>query len=289
MTHRFDPASLGDLDEPVWRYLQHAVSPGAPLGRGFINIRLRVPWSRLPALKLVHAESEDVARSGAGRAALEALWVMGTRDRRPVPVLQGRGDRARASRPALGTAAAIGQDGAMRAVVAYESMYGNTRQVAEAVAAGLEPLGEVEVVSVNQGDAGAADSADVLVVGGPTHMHGLATSMSRRQAAQAAEEEEDVSVEPGAADGPGLRKWLAQRSGDGRPAAAFDTRLDRSPVLTGAAARGIARRLRRRGFHVVAGPESFLVEDSEGPLADGELDRARTWGESLVGQLGARG
>jgi Flavodoxin domain len=176
----------------------------------------------------------------------------------------------------------------MNAVVAYESIYGNTRQIAEAVAAGLEPLGEVQVISVNHGESGAADSADVLIVGGPTHMHGLATSMSRRQAAQAAEEEEDVRVEPGAADGPGLRKWLSQQSGNGRPAAAFDTRLDRSPLLTGAAARGIAKRLRRRGYEVIADPESFLVEDSEGPPAEGELDRARAWAESLVELARAR-
>jgi hypothetical protein len=113
-------------------------------------------------------------------------------------------------------------------------------------------------------------------------MHGLAASMSRKQAAQAADEEEDVSVEPGAADGPGLRKWLSERAGGGKPAAAFDTRLDRSPLLTGAAARGIAKRLRRRGYEVIADPESFLVEDPEGPLAEGELERARAWGESLV-------
>jgi hypothetical protein len=112
--------------------------------------------------------------------------------------------------------------------------------------------------------------------------------MSRKQAAQAAEEEEDVGVEPGAADGPGLRKWLAERSGDGMRAAAFDTRMDRSAVVTGAAARGIARRLRRRGYEVLAEPESFLVEDSEGPLAEGELDRARAWGESFVELVGAR-
>jgi Flavodoxin len=177
----------------------------------------------------------------------------------------------------------------MNTVVAYESIYGNTRQIAQAIAEGLAPLGEVEVVSVNDGDPSAADRADVLIVGGPTHMHGLATSMSRRQAAQAAEEEDDVSVEPGAADGPGLRKWLSQRAGDGKPAAAFDTRLDRSPTLTGAAARGIAKRLRRRGYEVIADPESFLVEDSEGPLAEGEVERARAWGASLVERVGEQG
>ena len=177
----------------------------------------------------------------------------------------------------------------MKAVIAYESIYGNTRQIANAIAAGLAPLGDVEVLSVNDGDPSAADGADVLIVGGPTHMHGLATSMSRKQAVQAAEEEDDVSLEPGAADGPGLRRWLSQRAGGGRPAAAFDTRLDRSPTLTGAAARGIARRLRRRGYDVIADPNSFLVEDSEGPAAEGELDRARAWGASLLGLVGERG
>jgi hypothetical protein len=64
-------------------------------------------------------------------------------------------------------------------------------------------------------------------------------------------------------------------------AATFDMRLDRSPWLTGVAARGIARRIRRHGLDVVA-TESFLVEDSEGPLVEGELDRARAWGEELA-------
>lgn len=174
----------------------------------------------------------------------------------------------------------------MGAVVAYESMYGNTRQIAEAIAEGLKPLSELEVVSVNAGDASTADEADVLIVGGPTHMHGLATSMSRNAAADAANEEEHVELEPGAVDGPGLRQWLGQRQGDGKRAAAFDTRLDKSPIITGMAARGIAKRLRRRGYELITDPESFLVEDSEGPLADGELERAKAWGASLAEKLG---
>jgi hypothetical protein len=64
--------------------------------------------------------------------------------------------------------------------------------------------------------------------------------------------------------------------------------LDKSPAVTGAAARGIARRLRRRGYQVV-GDESFLVEDAEGPLADGELERARAWGAELAGLLAPAG
>lgn len=138
----FEPGSLDGLDEPVQRYLRHALAPGTrvsrgarlemrgrikvgawlrfrsvwegdgrsfswraraglgplPLlevhdhfagGRGFMDIRLHPPLRRLPAPRLVHAEDEDVARSGAGRAALEALWV-------PTALLPDRGVRWRA-------------------------------------------------------------------------------------------------------------------------------------------------------------------------------------------------
>ena len=169
----------------------------------------------------------------------------------------------------------------MRIVVAYESMYGNTREIAEAIADGL---GKADVLAVNDGDASAAGDADVLIAGGPTHMHGMATTMSRKGTGQSAEEE-GTQLEPGAADGPGLRKWLADRIGDGKKAAAFDTRIDKSPMLTGAASRGIAKRLRKAGYDVIADPESFFVDDSEGPLADGELERAKAWGAELAERL----
>jgi hypothetical protein len=172
----------------------------------------------------------------------------------------------------------------VKAIVTYESVYGNTRQVAEGIAQGLGRSAEVKVVGLHELDDAEAAAADLLVVGGPTHMHGLSTSASRKMAVQAAEEE-DVEVEPGAAEGPGLRGWLKGISGDGKAAAAFDTRLDRSPTVTGVAARGIARRLRRRGFELLGDHESFLVEDSEGPLVDGELERARAWGAALGERL----
>jgi hypothetical protein len=168
----------------------------------------------------------------------------------------------------------------VNALVVYESMYGNTRAIAEAVAEGL---GGAEVRSVHAA-AGIPDEVDFLAVGGPTHMHGLPTSRSRQMAADAAKED-GAPVEPGATDDPGLRQWLrdlAKR--DGVPAASFDTRLDRAPALTGAASRGIARRLRGRGYEVIAS-ESFLVEDGEGPLEEGELDRARAWGAELASRL----
>jgi flavodoxin len=166
-------------------------------------------------------------------------------------------------------------------LVVYESMYGNTRAIAEAIAEGL---GGAPVRPV--GEAGDV-SADLLVVGGPTHMHGLTTSSSRKMAAKAVEEDGHGELVPGAADGPGLREWLRDLPKvDGTRAATFDTRLDRSAALTGSAARGIARRLHRRGYDVID-RESYLVEDSEGPLEDGELDRARAWGEKLATALAA--
>jgi hypothetical protein len=171
----------------------------------------------------------------------------------------------------------------MTACIVYESIYGNTRQVAEAIAEGLKRAGqaEIEVLSVDEAAARGQVEADLVVAGGPTHMHGMASSMSRKMAAQAAADDGHV-VEPGAAEGPGLRSWLRDQRGAGTPAAAFDTRADASPLLTGMAARGIAKRLRRGGFETFTDPESFLVEDSEGPLAEGELDRARRWGELLA-------
>ena len=173
----------------------------------------------------------------------------------------------------------------MNAIVVYESMYGNTRRVADAIAEGL---GGADVMAVADADAERVAQADLLVVGGPTHMHGMTTALSRRIAAEAAHEDGDAVLEPGATSGPGLRAWLSDRSGDGHAAAAFDTRLDRSPAMAGAAARGIARRLRHRGYELLTHPVSFLVADAEGPPAEGELDRARDWGAHLAEELAAQ-
>jgi Flavodoxin domain len=167
----------------------------------------------------------------------------------------------------------------MRALIVYESMYGNTRQVAEALAERLRDRCDVVVAAAHEAPPSLA-GVDLLLVGGPTHMHGLATSLSRRMAAAAAKED-GTAVEPGATAARGLRTWLrGLPDGHDVDAAAFDTRGDAAAAITGSAARSIARRLRHRGFDVV-GRESFLVADSEGPLEEGELERARTWAASL--------
>ena len=168
----------------------------------------------------------------------------------------------------------------MNVLVVYESVYGNTHAIADAVAAGARERGADATVQ-HVSAAPATPPVDLLVVGGPTHMHGLTSDLSRRLAADAAKED-GHPLDSAAAEGPGLRAWLREL-GDGSVAraAAFDTRADKAAALTGSAARGIGRRLRHRGWKVVS-RESFLVDDSEGPLAHGELERARAWGAQLA-------
>lgn len=164
----------------------------------------------------------------------------------------------------------------MNALVIHESVYGNTRAVAEAIAEGL---GGAPVLRPDELSADATH-VDVLVVGGPTHAHGMATARSRRDAARAAHLNDQA-----AAGGPALRDWLAELPrADHAQAAAFDTRLNKPEWLTGAACHGIAKRLRRHGYRVLDSA-SFLVTAGDGPLVDGELERARRWGEGLAAAL----
>ena len=184
----------------------------------------------------------------------------------------------------------------MRVLVVYESMYGNTHTVAERIGEGLAEADRVDVVPVGEATSERVAAADLLVVGGPTHIHGMSTEWSRRQALddkgleKAAEEGHELEVDPDA-EGPGLRDWFSALAVD-HPllAAAFDTRFDAPAIVTGRASRGIRRRLVHHGFTMVADPESFEVdEDSE--LLDGEEERAVAWGRSLlvsVAELAAR-
>jgi hypothetical protein len=169
----------------------------------------------------------------------------------------------------------------MRAVVVYESMYGNTRTVADAIGRGLERAGTVTVVPVGRADEHMLRGLDLLVVGGPTHAHGMSRKATRKAAADGAEKPgSGVVLEPGAT-GLGVREWLATL-GDVRPrAVAFDTRIAAPPLLTGRAAKGIDRELRRRGFDRVVEPESFLVT-KENRLVEGEEARAEAWAAELA-------
>lgn len=168
----------------------------------------------------------------------------------------------------------------MRALVVYESMYGNTHRVAINIAGGLSATHEVTLVPVANATRELIDAADLLVVGGPTHMHRMSTAATRRMAAEAARKQGSALTMDPDADGPGIRGWLDGISTAGTLAAAFDTRLSGVPAFTGRASRGIGSLLRRQGFKLLAPPESFLV-GKQNTLLDGEAVRAHRWGATL--------
>jgi flavodoxin len=168
----------------------------------------------------------------------------------------------------------------MRALVVYESMFGSTRQVAERIGEGLRARYDVSVVRVSDVTAEMVAGADVLVVGGPTHAHGLSSSLTRDLAVSMARREgSGLTAEPNAARF-GLRDWFrALDTQPGKFSAAFDTRGSGPALFTGRASLAIARRLARHQLHVAA-CRSFVL-DKDGHVAEGELEHARAWGEIL--------
>ena len=177
----------------------------------------------------------------------------------------------------------------MKITIVYESMFGNTHEVATAIGDGVreaQPDAIVECVPVGEAAQELIKSTDLLVVGGPTHVRGMTSGFSRKMGVSG-EEKAEAKGEPTEeleedAEGPGVREWFDRltKVRDSGPAAAFDTRLG-SPMAGGAAS-GIARRLRKHGYHIVTAPEGFVVDDTYGPLRAGEIDRAKAWGSQLV-------
>jgi flavorubredoxin len=172
----------------------------------------------------------------------------------------------------------------MRAVVVYESMFGNTHAIADAIGKGLEPAGDVVVAAVVEADRERLGAADLLVVGGPTHFHGMSRTRTRNWAATIAHKPKNDLVLDRDAQGPGVGDWL-RSLGDGQTrVAAFDTRFRGPAVLRGKASRAISRKLRRHGFEVVAKPTSFFVT-LQNHLEPGEEARAQEWGKRLAARV----
>jgi hypothetical protein len=172
-------------------------------------------------------------------------------------------------------------------VVVYESMYGNTHLVADAIGAGLGTAFDVGVVSVSDADPAVLAGADLVVVGGPTHAHGMSRAATRKAAVEAADKPTSpLKLEPDAA-GPGLREWFTSLGHYPVKAAAFDTRMHAPAALTGRASKGVARLLRAHGFEVIAEPESFLVTKQD-RLEPHETTRAREWGSKLAASIAPR-
>ena len=165
------------------------------------------------------------------------------------------------------------------ATVVYESMFGNTAAIAQAVADGLFQAG-IDVVAADVRTAARQQlTGDLLVLGAPTHAFSLSRPNTRADAVR------QVADAPTAETG--LREWLATAT-PGSPApvvATFDTRVDKVRRLPFGAARAAARIARRQGFEVIGKPMGFIVTDTKGPLAEDEIERASTWGRTLAEHL----
>jgi flavodoxin I len=156
----------------------------------------------------------------------------------------------------------------MKLLIIYDSQYGNTEKVAQAIGSALSEKGEVELVKVGVAKVEQLKGVDLLVVGSPTQQFRATETM---------------------------RTFLSSlpRNGlNGMRVAAFDTRLtqafiDKNSILSfferifGYAAQRIAKALKDKGGKLVVPGEGFYVEGMEGPLVAGELERAQDWATKL--------
>jgi flavodoxin I len=156
----------------------------------------------------------------------------------------------------------------MKVRVVYDSVFGNTEQVAQAVGTALSSQGDVETVRVGDMQPEELTGLDLLIVGSPTRAFRPTGATTK------------------------LLRAIPERGLAGVRVAAFDTRISPADVdsrflnimakLFGYAAEPIAKRLQSKSGELAVAPEGFLVEDTEGPLKEGELERAAAWAERMT-------
>jgi hypothetical protein len=171
-----------------------------------------------------------------------------------------------------------------KALVVYESLFGDGRTIARAIAEGLSARLAVTVADAADAPTTLGPEIGLLVAGGPNHVTGLPSPRTR----EGANRDYGLHVDPQV----GLREWLEQVHID-RPAiaaAAYDTRMDHPKLVTKLdhASKTEEKLLRHLHCRIVAPAEHFLVTSPEGPLLAGEEQRAREWGATLGDQWEAR-
>ena len=145
----------------------------------------------------------------------------------------------------------------MKALIVYDSVYGNTEKIARAIAEAITPSGEVKVLGAGEANPSELESTDLLIVGSPTH-GGRPTSAVQD-----------------------LLKKVPKLQGIN--VAAFDTRIQTKLVgVFGYAAGRIANNLKKKGGNLIASPEGFFVTGGQGPLKEGELERAAAWAKGIL-------
>ncbi len=144
----------------------------------------------------------------------------------------------------------------MKALIVYDSVYGNTEKIARAIGAAI--AGEVKVVRVTEANPGELESLDLLIVGAPTQAGRPTKAMQDFLGKIPANALKNVSV------------------------TSFDTRVKaKIAKLFGYAAGRIADSLKSKGGNIAAPPQGFLVKGTGGPLAEGELERAAEWAKGI--------
>ena len=145
----------------------------------------------------------------------------------------------------------------MKTLVIYDSLYGNTRIIAQAITDAIP--GDVKMVHVNEVNASQLSIYDLLIVGAPTHGGRASEAVSS------------------------LLGQIEAAALIGVKVAAFDTRLTWWWLrLFGFAAPKIAMTLKKKGGTLIGTPEGFFVTGGEGPLQDGEVERAAAWAREIT-------
>lgn len=165
---------------------------------------------------------------------------------------------------------------AMKAVVVYESHWGNTEAIARAIAEGIGP--DAVPCTTDEARPDLIAEADLVVAGAPVLGFSLPTErMVESLISQSGAPPADVGHPP-------LRTWLDSLPAGHALHAAFETRIRWSP---GGATAAIAKAFEAAGYPSASDAQKFVVRGKFGPLREGELERARAWGAELA--VAARG
>jgi flavodoxin len=157
----------------------------------------------------------------------------------------------------------------MKAIVVYESHWGNTAAIARAIAEGIGP--EAAVLTTSDAVGAALADVDLIVAGAPI----LGFSLPTEDMLKGLNKE---AVAPDLSH-PSMRSWLASLPGGKGRSTAFETRIWWSP---GGSTKAILRELEKAGYATLVEAERFIVKDRYGPLKEGELERAKQWGAKLA-------
>ena len=157
----------------------------------------------------------------------------------------------------------------MKTFVVYDSQFGNTEKITQAIGHALGTHSDVEILRVGNAKPENLSGISFLIVGSPTQRFRPTTAITD------------------------FLKSIPKDALKGVKVAAFDTRLTEEEIekvrilaffvrIYGYAAKPISVRLKKKGGELIIPPEGFYVEGMEGPLVDGELERAVDWAKQIA-------